>query len=160
MDEVQATGRPGIEVPGVFVGSYSHNLDPKRRLTIPSEWRDQVGSPGSLYVLPGIYERCLYVFPGREMVRRLERVRSHSLADARARVFMRTLGSRSDLVTWDTQGRIRIKDDLLEYANLTEQIVLIGAFEKFELWSPALWKASNDAVDQSTVEESTRYVGF
>ena len=30
---------------GMFVGEFSHNLDPKRRLTIPSVWRAQVGEP-------------------------------------------------------------------------------------------------------------------
>ena len=160
MEEGDIIRKAGAEAAGIFVGNFTHSLDPKRRLTIPAEWRDQVAAAGSLYVLPGIYEKCLYVFPAREMLRRLERVRSHSVADPKARLFMRTLGSRSDLVTWDTQGRIRIKDELLEHAQLTDLVVMAGAFEKFELWSPELWKAANAVVDQATMDDATRYVGF
>jgi MraZ protein len=160
MEEKDTAARAGGgEVPGVFVGSYTHALDPKKRFTIPAVWRDQLGRAGSLFVLPAVYERCLYVFPSPEMARRLERIRGHSISDTKARQFMRALASRSDLVTWDTQGRIRIKDELLEYAQVTTHVVLVGAFVKFELWAPDLWKVSG-SVDQATLDDAARYVGF
>lgn len=160
MEQRVSKGIGGEELQSIFVGSFTHSLDPKRRLTIPAEWRDQVEAAGSLYVLPGIHERCLYVFPAREMTRRIERIKNHSVADAKARLFTRAIASRSDLVTWDTQGRIRIKDELLNYAELKDQVVLVGAFEKFELWAPALWQSVSTALDQSTMDDAARYVGF
>ena len=160
MEEQGAESRVGIaQSQGVFVSNYTHALDPKKRFTIPAVWRDQLGSMSSLYVLPGVYERCLYVFPSQEMARRLERVRNHSISDGKARQFMRVLASRSDLVTWDTQGRIRIKDELLDYAQVTSQVVLVGAFVKFELWAPELWEVSG-TVDQATLDDAAKYVGF
>ena len=151
---------PGkAEALGIFVGNYLHSLDPKKRLTIPSDWRDQVGSPGYLFVLPGLNERCLHLFTSQEMKRRLERIRDHSITDVKARQFARVMGSKSDLIAWDSQGRIRIKDELLEYAGLTEQIHLVGVFERFELWNPERWKESA-TVDQGGIEEAARYVGF
>lgn len=149
----------GIGVPGVFVGQFTHALDPKKRLTIPAEWRERVGAPGSFYVLPGIRERCLYIYSAKDMIRRWERVRDHSIADTKAWQFMRTIGARSDLATWDTQGRIRIKDELLEYAHLVNDVVLVGVFERFELWSPDAWKAIR-TVDDSALGDAARYVGF
>jgi len=144
---------------GVFVGNFVHSLDPKRRLTVPSEWRDYVGDPNTLYVLPGVEEHYLTVFPAREMVQRLQRLRNLSIADAKARQFARILGSQSQLAPWDSAGRIRIKDDLLEYAGLSDQVVLAGMIEGFELWSPERWKAvrSTDAV---SLGEAARHVGF
>ena len=103
---------------GVFVSRFVHSLDPKKRLTIPSEWPVQVDEPMSLYVLPDVNQRNLCVFPAAEIVRRLDRVKSHSVSDVKARHFARTLASQSDLVAWDSQGRIRVKDELLEFAGL------------------------------------------
>ena len=40
---------------GMFVGNYTHSLDPKRRLTIPSVWRAQIGVPETVYVLPDFH---------------------------------------------------------------------------------------------------------
>jgi MraZ protein len=148
------------EAQGVFVGNFAHSLDPKRRLTIPSEWREHTGVPNSVYVLPDITQRnFLLVFPAREMVRRLQAMRSHSIADARASQFARILGSQSQLAPWDTAGRIRVKDELLGYANLTDSVVLIGAIDHFELWNPELWKQVS-ATGAADLGEAARYVGF
>ncbi len=147
--------------PGAFVSSYLHALDPKKRLTIPSEWRDQVGAPPSLYVLPGLNDdQCLYVFPAREISQRLEKLRNVGIGDKKARAFTRIFASRSDLIpAWDAQGRIRIKDDLLEYASLADQVRMIGAFDHFQLWNPERW-ASASHLDATTMEEAVRYIGL
>ncbi len=148
------------EAQGVFVGHFLHSLDPKKRLTIPSEWREHVGSPSSVYVLPDVENgRYLLVFPAREMVRRLAAIRSHSISDSKARQFTRLLGAQSQLAPWDTAGRIRVNDNLLGYANLTESAVLTGAFDHFELWNPEVWK-SVQAAGAADLREAARYVGF
>jgi MraZ protein len=146
---------------GGFASSFLHALDPKKRLTIPSVWRAEVGEPKSLYVLPGLNdEKCLYIYPAREMARRLDRFRKIGIADKKARVFARILASRSDLVAWDSQGRIRIKDELLDYAKITGQVKLVGAFDRFELWNPQQWQETTSAVDSATLEDALRYVEF
>ena len=144
---------------GVFVGEYHHSLDPKKRLTIPSEWRDHVGDPCSVYVLPGIDKKCLTVFPAREMVQRLEKLRNLSIADTKARQFLRILGSQSQLAPWDSVGRIRIKDELLKFADLNDEVVLAGEFQGFELWNPDLWKETSSE-GGTNLGEAARYVGF
>lgn len=122
---------------GTFVGRFRHALDPKRRLTIPAVWRLQIGNPPVLYVLPDILEKCLCLFLAADWMRRIEKLRHHSLADRQARRLARTLGAQSELLTWDVQGRIRINDDLLAHAGLTDEVVLVGAFEYMEIWHPA-----------------------
>ncbi len=144
---------------GIFVSRFTHHLDPKRRLTIPSEWRAQVPPPRALYVLPSVNLKCLCVFPASEMMRRLQAVRQHAVSDLRARDFARTLASQSDLVSWDAQGRIRIKDELLQYADLTDEVVMIGAFDSFELWNPPHFEEAMKT-HGSSLSEAARYVGF
>lgn len=145
---------------GVFVNTYVHSLDTKRRLTIPSDWRELAGVPKRLFVLPGVNDKCLCVYPAREMTRRLERLRNLSIADAKGRQLARTLASRSDLTPWDSQGRIRIKDDLLDFAAIANQAVLVGTFDGFEIWNPDLWKETEDSVNPQDLGEAARYVGF
>ena len=145
---------------GVFVNTYAHSFDSKKRLTIPSDWRELVGVPRRLFVLPGVNVKCLCVYPAREMTRRLEKLRNLSIADEKGRQLARTLASRSDLVPWDSQGRIRIKDELLDFADLVNQVVLVGTFDGFELWSPDQWKQQSGMMDQTGLGEAARYVGF
>lgn len=158
VDKVDNGGQ-GQTAESVFVGSFEHSLDPKRRLTIPSDWRAQVRGPGSLYVLPAVDERCLSVLPVREMTRRLGSIGHHSIADRKAREFSRVLASRSDLLSWDSQGRIRIKDDMLDAVGIKESVVLLGNFWFFELWAPEVLKKSG-VLEQANIEDAVRHVGF
>ncbi len=126
----------GVSGAYLFVGNHEHTLDPKRRLTIPSDWREKVGNPPSVYVLPDVKQRCLSVYPAGEMGRKLEGLRKHHVFDEQARRFARVLGFNSELLAWDTAGRIRIKDTLLNQAGLKDRVILVGALDRFELWSP------------------------
>ena len=145
---------------GGFVSRFLHSLDPKKRLTIPAEWREQIGALKRIYVLPGLGgDKCLYVYPAVEMGRRLEKFRQISIADRRARTLARVLAANSELLEWDTQGRIRIKDDLLVHAAIGEQVEMIGAFDHFEIWNPDAWRTAG-AVEETTIEDALRYVDF
>lgn len=119
-----------------FHGRFTHSLDNKRRLTIPSSWRAMVDSPKCLYVLPDFSEPYLRVFPGVEWARRLDRIRELPIADEQARDFVRRIGMSSEILVWDSQGRIRVSDELLAFAGLEDQVILAGAVDTFELWSP------------------------
>lgn len=159
MDDRNPVLEQEIEGQGVFVGTFTHSLDPKRRLTIPTQWRAQIASPRGLYVLPDVQENCLACFPSGEMARRLGSMRGHSMADSKARHFARVLGSRSDLVAWDAQGRIRVKDDLLDFAGLTDQVLMVGTFDRFELWKPERFQKAG-GYDRDDLLEAAQYVGF
>lgn len=153
----EAVAGPEPDRVGVFIGLFKHALDAKKRITIPLEWRRQVGSLETLFVVP-IHSQCLYVLPAHEMVRRLGRHRGHSLADFDASASDRDLGYRSELLGWDGQGRIRIRDDLLAHAQLDDQVMLVGAFERFELWNPKVWeKRVAEAIDP---DEAARRMGL
>ena len=151
-DEVQGLG--------LFVGEFKHNLDPKRRLTIPSVWRSQVGSPKSLFVLPDFHERCLNVFPAEAMRHKLARLRERSsLSDPKVARFASIVGASADLMSWDAQGRIRIKDKLLGFAGLTDQVVMVGALDKFQLWNPKALGAEAE-IDQHKLFEVGQEIDF
>jgi MraZ protein len=144
---------------GTFVGKFTHALDPKRRLTIPSVWRMQIGEPPMLYVLPDVHEKCLCLFQASDWMRRIEKLRTHSLSDRRARQLARTLGSQSEILTWDVQGRIRVNDALLAHAGLSDEVVLLGAFEYIELWNPVNLSDAN-ARDPAGLGDVAQYVGI
>ena len=144
---------------GAFVGCYTHSLDGKKRVTIPSDWREAAGNP-TLYVLPGVGVHCLYVVTAREMAQRLEKFRSVSIANAQAMKFSRDFFSRADRVVLDSQGRIRVKDALLEQAGILNQMVLVGVGSRFELWSPESWNEQNSQLDQSKFAEAAQFIGF
>lgn len=157
-NDILMGGELGIE--NVFVDTFRHSLDAKKRLTIPSEWRALVGKPERLFVLPSTNDPCLSVFPAREMARRLKKLQELSIVDAATQDQARTLAAHANLVPWDAQGRIRIKDDLLAYAGLEGEVVLVGVFTRFELWSPKAWEQKQPALSQPLLGDAARSVGL
>ncbi len=122
-------------VPAMFVGSYTHTLDAKRRMIFPSSWRSLAGASNQLFAFPHPDEKCLYLYTAAEMMRRLEMLRSGEAIDKNDEQAIRSITAGAEMMVWDVQGRIRIGDNLLAHVEAKSQIVLVGAMTRIELWS-------------------------
>ena len=72
---------------------------------------------------------------------------------------LQTIGSSSEMPLLDVQGRIRISDKLLQFANLTTTVAMVGAVRKIELWRPEALPPE-DKVDQAEFGEALMAAGF
>ena len=144
---------------GLLVGRFDYALDPKTRFTIPAGWRELMGAPAYVYVMPDPRETCLNLLPPAEMEGRLEKLRQRALFDKGASQALRVLGENSEQVALDVQGRIRIKDRLLKFAGLEETVVMVGALNRVQLWSPAL-RPEEETVDQAKLAEACDALNF
>ena len=144
---------------GAFMGRYDHALDPKKRFTIPSEWRAVMGNPKFVYVMPDPREKCVNIIPPVEMESRLEEIRKKALFDPVLRPVLQKIGACSEMPSVDVQGRIRISDKLLQFANLKTTVAMVGAVRTIELWSPEAL-APEDTVDQAALADALDIVGF
>jgi len=158
---VSSGGQNAVTVsgPGLLVGRFDHALDPKKRFTIPAGWRELMGSPSYVYIIPDPREKCLNLLPPAEMEGRLEKLRQRALFDKGASAALRVLGENSEQVTLDVQGRIRIKDRLLKFAMLEEKVVMVGALNRVQLWSAALLP-EEESVDQAKLAEACEALQF
>ncbi|MBO5774961.1 MAG: hypothetical protein J6R63_02955 [Kiritimatiellae bacterium] len=143
----------------VLVGRYDHALDPKKRFTIPSEWRDAMGSPNYVYVMPDPSEKCLNLIPAAEMETRLQKLREKALFDPQCNRALQVIGANADQLTLDVQGRIRVRDKLLQFANLTTTVAMVGSVRMIKLWDPRAL-APEDRIEQAALAEALKEVGF
>ena len=146
-------------VSGVLVGRFYHNLDPKKRFTIPREWRAVMGDPDYVYVMPDHKEGCLNLVPKAEMEARLEKLREKALFDPALKPVLQKIGACSEMPALDVQGRIRISDKLLQFANLTTTVAMLGAVRMIQLWDPAVLPPVGE-VDQAGLGEALAVAGF
>ena len=136
---------PQIDQP-IFTGEFRHAMDAKNRVTIPSQWRR--GEIDEFFTIPNPEGGFLMVMPPSEFRRLAEKVeKDESLQPADRRRFLRQFSSRAQHVTGDKQGRIVLPDDQCKQLKLQSDVVLVGAYSRFEIWSPALWK---ETVNQDT----------
>jgi MraZ protein len=130
----------------IFTGEFRHAMDAKNRVTIPSRWRR--GDIDEFFAIPNPEGGFLMVMPPSEFRRLAEKVeRDESLQPSDRRRFLRQFSSRAQHVTGDKQGRIVLPDEPCKQLNLQSDVVLVGAYSRFEIWSPAHW--------EETVNEET-----
>lgn len=115
------------------MGTFERTLDPKKRLTIPSVWRDALG-PDIVYVVPDARRRCLLLFPREAMEAKLEQYREMALSDPELSDQLDEISSVSEMLEFDVQGRIRINDTLLAFAGLSGSVVLKGGLRMATIW--------------------------
>lgn len=118
-----------------LVDTFCHSLDDKKRLTIPSEWRDALSDPDYVYVLPSATEDCLELVPVEMMERMLESYQSADLFDDEADADAQAIAANAQMLKVDSAGRIRIGDRLLSHAGITGNVTMIGGMRKATLWA-------------------------
>ncbi|MDD2676945.1 MAG: division/cell wall cluster transcriptional repressor MraZ [Methylacidiphilaceae bacterium] len=121
-----------------YTDTFEHAFDDKGRITIPSEWR-QEGYEARLFAFPS-RSSCLKVYPESWLARLQERVGNLSFQDP-SRQQVEALARIAQMVGWDQQGRIGVKERLRKQAALRREAVLAGCFDHFEIWSAEAWRA-------------------
>ena len=123
-----------------YVGNFRHNLDAKKRLTIPSKWRFE-GDVDQTYVALPDPAGCITVLPPRAVSKYMEKLEEVSLGDAEAQQALQQLLAEACSFTIDKQGRINIDERLYRYAAIGKQVVLAGVMNTFKLWEPERYDA-------------------
>ena len=120
----------------MLIGEYKHNLDPKKRLSIPSKFRKELGEDA---VLTRGLDNCLFVFPSQSWKPFAEMLAGLSMAKKDTRSFSRLFLSGAVEVEFDSLGRIFIPDVLKEYAQLNKSVVVACLFNRLEIWDETRW---------------------
>ena len=148
--------------PVVFAGEFRHTMDPKHRVTIPARWRraDAGGPPDEYFLLPSQENDYLQGFPPAEFEAVARRVSDNPAIPPRDKqIFIRRFYAKAQHCPLDRQGRLLVPDDLRRVAGLEDDLLLIGAHSRFEIWSPARWSRA-DADDQTTYRQVANLVGL
>ena len=119
----------------VFVGEFSHQLDDKNRLCIPSKWRF-LGDNEDVYLALPNPLGCITVYPPKMVARLEEKVAEISLGDSRGQKVLAKLFSQADTFGCDKQGRITLTEKLVQHAHIQKNILLAGSYVTFNLWEP------------------------
>jgi MraZ protein len=118
----------------LFVGRFQHSLDVKGRLILPAKFREDFLTGG--YATPS-EEGCLALWTPAEFVRQSEHYASqYASGGASGRSDARYWASSSQALEFDKQGRFGLTKDIREFAGLDDEVLITGALNHVELWSP------------------------
>lgn len=131
----------------MFIGEYSHSIDPKRRVALPSKFRNELGS--RVVVTRGL-DASLFVYPMKVWEMLAEKLGSLPIGESTTRSFTRLMLAGAADVELDAQGRVLIPDYLKDYAGLRKGVVVVGLYNRLEIWSEEKWKAYKAGAEKNT----------
>lgn len=140
-----------------FNSTYLHGIDEKRRLQIPSKWRpEEEGVEFTVMLWPKHQAgTCLRVLPPDKLEKLVAEIEAMPNSDPRKDVLRRVVGGNSEQVTLDKAGRICLPEKMATAAGIKSEALLVGMFERFEIWEPERYKQveAADAVHQAKAFE-------
>jgi len=123
----------------LLTGTHPRTLDDKKRLALPKRIRELLGEPDTLFLTPGP-DQSLWLYTKAELERLAARLDETPATDAEGRVFRRLYFAQTEAVEVDKNGRVLIPDRLLQFADLKNEVVLLGVRDHLELWDAARWQ--------------------
>ena len=123
-----------------FVGFHPRSLDEKGRLVLPAIFRANFSehaflSPAGPYV--AMHTEAGY----HDMI---ERLRAQVDAGALGLNLLRRIGSGTEPVRVDAQGRVGLSPRLREKASLGSEVVVCGVIDYIEIWNAADWDPDSE----------------
>ncbi|MEM0912446.1 MAG: division/cell wall cluster transcriptional repressor MraZ [Pseudomonadota bacterium] len=126
----------------MFRGANAINLDSKGRLAIPTKYRQRLidDCQGQLVCTVDFTQKCLLLYPLPEWEVLEQQLRKFSSMNQTERAIQRLmLGYASDS-EMDKSGRVLIAPSLRDYLQLDKAIMLVGMYNRMEIWDADSWK--------------------
>ena len=122
-----------------MIGKYGAKLDEKNRLFVPAKLRAELGD--DFYVTLGVNcgHRCLTVYTAAEWQKLSENFNALSLAQrsgATSLIFMNAVECNPD-----KQFRFGLSQNLLSYAGIDREVMIVGRAGQAEIWDAKEFEA-------------------
>lgn len=120
----------------MFLSTFEKQLDAKRRIVVPQEFRGLAAGPfGGVFCFPSIEADCLEGGGQPLFDRYTALVEELPFGDPlRSALEVTVFGGMAQL-SFDTAGRITLPEALCEQFGLTDWIAVVGLGDRFQIWS-------------------------
>jgi MraZ protein len=130
----------------MFLSTFDKQLDAKRRIVVPQDYRAALAEPGdSLFVFPSIRSNCIEG-GGQALFGRYAKMADDlEFGDELRDSIERNVFGEMQKLSFDPAGRITLPEHLCEQYGLTDWIAVVGLRDRFEIWERETYRAQRAA---------------
>jgi MraZ protein len=145
----------------MFSGEFYRTIDTKGRLFIPTKLRDNLQA-GIAIISKSFDRKCLYLFSKESWDDLNTKVSGMPMTNEHTVKFTRWFFSSVNEENIDQQGRVKIQQNLIEFASLKKEVVLIGVSNRAEIWAKEVWENYYKEADEEFAgnEEAIKDLGL
>jgi MraZ protein len=140
----------------LFLGEFEHSIDDKGRLAVPARFRPALED--GLVMTRGV-ERCLVIYDPEAWREVSDRVRSLNPWQEDARRMQRHFFSGAQPAQPDKLGRVVIPQFLRAYAQLENEVVVVGLADRIEVWANSEWERQRSEAERDSSELAEHLAG-
>ncbi len=138
-----------------FVGSYNHTLDAKKRVFIPSKFRDELGDE---FYITRKFDTYLSIYTAEDWEEYVEKIQS--LPETDALEVQEFLLGAAQKCTPDSNGRIILDERLASHAGIVKNIVFVGGGKQIRIWAEEIWNEREKNRDFNNIRNVMRQYGL
>lgn len=133
----------------IFQGEFNNTIDPKGRASIPAKFREVLSSAfgDDCLVVTKNLEGGLTAFPLSSWQQIVKRVQESPPSPERNSMVRMLIGPAVEC-GFDKQGRIQLPQSLRAHAAIEREIVVVGQFDRMELYSQARYAQVTQASEE------------
>ncbi|MEX0650274.1 MAG: division/cell wall cluster transcriptional repressor MraZ [Candidatus Andersenbacteria bacterium] len=136
----------------MFIGEYSHTIDEKGRVNMPSKFRRDLVE--GVVITRGL-DHCLFVYTRAQWEQMAEKLAALPVTQKKSRAFARLMLAGAWDTQLDGQGRVMLPEYLRKYASLGKHVTVTGLYSRIEIWNEDAWneyKAETEAESDNIAE--------
>lgn len=123
-----------------FTSQYECKLDAKGRLVLPARVKAQLPEGEQELVVRKGFEQCLILYPMVEFKKVFSKISGLNEFNEEYRQLQRSFLSGVVTVELDGNGRILVPKNMLTYAQIDKDAMLVGTGNKVEIWNPTIYE--------------------
>lgn len=132
-----------------FLGEYEVTIDAKGRFLVPAALKKQLSDAGAhQFVINRGLESCLSLYPMESWDPLYDKISKLNDFDSKASAFKRRFLNGASKVELDSAGRLLLPKNLMEYAKLEKDAVLVFVGDKIEIWDTIKYKEFFESFSQ------------
>ena len=133
----------------MLLGEYELRIDHKGRVAIPVRFREAFR--GGLVLSRG-FDKCLIAYTTLEWAKVAEKLVALPLTQLNPRRISRFTFSGAFDLELERQGRVIIPLTLRQYAEINDEVIVVGAYSHLQIWSKELWTAEKKFMSEHAAE--------
>ena len=127
-----------------FAGEHDHKVDPQGRISMPSRLREAF--KGGMVLSRGA-DRCVVGYTESQWEETVGQIANLPIHLAKNRKILRMTFGSAYQVDADRQGRVLLPLPLRRYAQINEDVVIVGMGKFLELWSKEVWEKESESLE-------------
>jgi len=132
----------------MFIGKYYYKLQANGRISLPKGFRDESED----WVVTRGLDGCLFIFKADRFQEELGQLADRSFTKKAHRDLTRIMTNEAQEVKADNNGRVHLPKYLINFAELKQEIVIVGSYNRIEVWDQESYHQYVDQLEAQAEE--------